>query len=199
LALTTLSAVQLYTGILTDAAKLSACIIRAESIMARHCGMASFTSATYTNEYHDGEGSPVLVLRNFPTTSSISLRLTDGTTSAAITTGYVVTSSTGEVELRDHPAVLWDLGYAMSDRPEFPDGRKNVVVTYRAGYATVPVDLAQAAIETAAFLFRNSTQTPGMQSETLGRYSYTRAAGGADLHAFLSERLGAWKRPGAYL
>jgi len=62
------------------------------------------------------------------------------------------------------------------DRTCWPGGRRHYRVTYTAGYEPdeVPGDIAQAALDLIADKYRYRGNE-GLQSETLGQYSYTRA------------------------
>ncbi len=71
------------------------------------------------------------------------------------------------------------------DGDDFPEGAQNVKVTYRAGYGeTAPADLKEGIVVLAAALY-GQIGKEGVQSETIGDYSYTLAS--------LKERA-----PGAY-
>lgn len=54
-----------------------------------------------------------------------------------------------------------------------------ILVEYDAGFdglSEIPADLAQACIELVQFAYSNKAENPSMQSESIGSYSYTRAA-----------------------
>ena len=56
----------------------------------------------------------------------------------------------------------------------FPSGFFPVFVEYDAGYATIPDDLEQVAIEVAADLYHERKQDRTVGSESLGDYNYSR-------------------------
>lgn len=58
-----------------------------------------------------------------------------------------------------------------------PRGFQNILVEYRAGFATVPADLDMLCQEMAATGFSLSKRDQSVQSETLGDYSYTLMSG----------------------
>lgn len=58
----------------------------------------------------------------------------------------------------------------------FPSGFFPVFVEYEAGFATIPDDLEQSAIEIAADLYRERKQDRTLGSESLGDYNYSRVA-----------------------
>lgn len=64
--------------------------------------------------------------------------------------------------------------------PGFSKGYENFRVTYTAGVAAtvdnVPADLQAACAELAKLTYQYRTVNPSLQSESLGSYSYTRAA-----------------------
>lgn len=60
-----------------------------------------------------------------------------------------------------------------------PETFAGILVEYDAGYdglTAIPADLAQACIELVQFAYSNKAENPTMQSESIGSYSYTRAA-----------------------
>lgn len=61
---------------------------------------------------------------------------------------------------------------------EFPAGFRSVLVAYNGGHETVPFDIEQACLETAASLYRDRKKDMGVTSESLGDYSYSVAATG---------------------
>lgn len=58
----------------------------------------------------------------------------------------------------------------------FPPGFQSVRVQYQGGYADTPDDLQQAVCELVQLAAAQQRLNPAMQSETLDRYSYSRAA-----------------------
>jgi len=61
---------------------------------------------------------------------------------------------------------------------EFPAQYRSVLVAYNGGHDTVPFDIEQACLETAASLYRDRKKDLGVTSESLGDYSYSVAASG---------------------
>jgi hypothetical protein len=107
-------------------------------------------------ETRDGTGGQLLTFANIPVTAVLSLTIdglvippaaADGTGFGA---GYTFTPT--ELALR---------GYVFTRRPQ------NTIVTYTAGYATTPPDIAQACIELVARHYRERTRI-GEVSKALG-------------------------------
>ena len=73
------------------------------------------------------------------------------------------------------------------------DRYRSVLIDYTAGYATIPTDVENAVISVAARLYRGRTRDPGVQSESLGGYSYSLRASG-DLDASEKAMLNAYRR-----
>ena len=73
-----------------------------------------------------------------------------------------------------------------------PNVAKSILIEYTAGYATVPDDIEQAAIEVASMLYRDRRRDGNLQSESLGDYSYSRATV-AEMNAKLDALLERWK------
>lgn len=113
------------------------------------------------NAVLSGSGHSELLLPQYPVVSLSSLAI-DGRavspSAAAGDGGYVVDRLAGVV---------------MLSGAAFPRGPANVAVAYRAGYETVPPDLAQAAIEQTAEAFEQSSAGQGR----LGQSARTLADG----------------------
>ena len=54
----------------------------------------------------------------------------------------------------------------------FPMRPQGVLIEYTGGYATVPYDIQQAALEVSSGIFRNRLRDPALNNESLGDYSY---------------------------
>lgn len=106
-------------------------------------------------EVRDGSGGQVLAFANIPVTAVLSLTI-DGLaippapSGDAFAAGYLFTRT--ELALR---------GYVFTRRLQ------NVVVTYTAGYAEAPPDIAQACVELVCQRYRERTRI-GEVSKTLG-------------------------------
>jgi hypothetical protein len=125
-------------GNTTDDVLLQSLLTRV-SITMQNWMNRNIPSATYT-ETRDGNGSDALVMPNKPITDVTSVIIGGKVipeSSDGIQNGYVF----GEWG-------IYLLGYS------FTQGRRNVKVTYVAGYNPLPFDLAQACIEQAAYQYR---------------------------------------------
>jgi hypothetical protein len=106
-------------------------------------------------EMRDGTGGQLLAFANIPVTAVLSLSI-DGLmippapTDGGFGAGYSFTPT--ELALR---------GYVFTRRPQ------NVIVTYTAGYAATPPDIAQACIELVCQRYRERTRI-GEMSKSLG-------------------------------
>jgi hypothetical protein len=106
-------------------------------------------------ELRDGTGGQLIVLANSPVTAILSLTI-DGLaippapTDGGFEAGYSFTPT--ELALR---------GYVFTRRPQ------NVIVTYTAGYALTPPDIAQACIELVCQRYRERSRI-GEVSKALG-------------------------------
>lgn len=103
-----------------------------------------FASTVYTDEYYDGSLRDQLLLRQYPviTFTSLSARDTsqnDNDFNTVDANQYFVDSNSGIIE-------------AVSG---FYGGFDRWKVTYTAGYATIPSDLAEAAATLAAYFVSN--------------------------------------------
>jgi hypothetical protein len=118
----------------------------------------TITAASYT-ETLDSNGKQKLMLKNYPVNSITSLVISDVTIPA-------FSSSTGTGYAYDSNGMLRVYGYA------FTLGCQNVVVTYNAGYATVPYDLEQVVISVLSRRYRERDRI-GHQSKSIGGETVT--------------------------
>ena len=143
-----------------------------------------FVNGTFTEDF-DGSDTDTYVVRNPPIESITSLNsmAQDGTLTVIDSTTYRHTSTTGEIRLDGSARGLvrarrGDVGLEFGHSSFFDEGFKNFRVVYVGGYDPdeIPFGLQQACLELAADFQRQSEGDPRMQSESLGDYSYTRAA-----------------------
>jgi hypothetical protein len=69
----------------------------------------------------------------------------------------------------------------------------SVLVAYNGGLSTVPYDIEQVCLEVAAQMYRDRKRDRGVQSESLGDYSYSLGQATAALDLIRS-RLGSRTR-----
>jgi Phage gp6-like head-tail connector protein len=137
----------------TDDALLSRLIGAASGFIQNWLGRR-IASADWL-EVRDGTGGQLLAFANIPVTAILSLSIDGLSISPApadggFGAGYTFTPT--ELALR---------GYVFTRRPQ------NVVVTYTAGYATTPPDIAQACIELVCQRYRERSRI-GEVSKSLG-------------------------------
>lgn len=70
---------------------------------------------------------------------------------------------------------------------------RSLLVDYTAGYATIPYDVEMATLSVSARLFRDRTRDPGLNSESLGGYSYSRR-GGSEISTEEARMLAPYRR-----
>ena len=76
---------------------------------------------------------------------------------------------------------------------EFPASPMSVLVAYNGGLSTVPYDIEQVCLEVAAQMYRDRKRDRGVQSESLGDYSYSLGSATAALD-LIRTRLGSRTR-----
>jgi hypothetical protein len=115
------------------------------------CGR-KFISTVYTNESYDGEGDKCLPLKQYPII----------TLSAASIDGVPLPiSDTTQFRAYMDEGYLW---YAPGFRAAFPLG---VLVTYTAGYATIPAGLQQACIEWCIIILEGRMKDAKVKQEEM--------------------------------
>ncbi len=219
--LTTVADVKTYLGITasTDDTLLGALLQAAELMLREWCNRKNGWITAAQSERFDGELANTLVLTYTPITVDPVITVTGyGSTSVTVNSDlYRVDVSEGIVVFRLSPIGAFQVGLPTqywplstspnrAPQPNFGAGNQTVLVTYTGGYANtaaVPLDLAQAAIEATAFLYRQRKYTLGLQSETLDRYSYTLAnSGNAPINTLRDDLvnglLGPYIRRGGY-
>ena len=152
--LTDLPTVKAWLGVTTTNfdTQLGGLITAVSSFVGAYLGR-QLLSASYQETYR-GNGQSVLLLRNFPITAVASVAFA----------GQTVTAAADPVALTS--GILFDdrslrlIGY------RFPVGLL-VLVSYTAGYATTPADVAQAAVELVGEAFRRRDRI-GLSSKSLG-------------------------------
>jgi len=119
---------------------ISQLITAASRAICAYCGRGQFTAQSYTDTY-DGAGKTWMLLRQWPVLSVTAIGLTQ---CGVITT--ITDPTTFQVEA-PIPAGGAQRLTLIAPHLYFPRGRGNVQITYQAGYAAVPSDVAQACIE----------------------------------------------------
>lgn len=150
-----------------------------------------FVNGSFT-ETLSGENYESIQLSNWPIESvtSVTTIAVDGSTDTVASTDYRFDPQTGVLSLLAAQTVLIhghtdrdgfatniggpSLGFGR--RPAFGRGVRNVQVVYVGGYDPdeIPENLQLACLILAASRYREGENDNGMQSETLGDYSYTR-------------------------
>lgn len=112
------------------------------------------------SDKYDGDGSDLLLLRDYPLVSITDLRIDDGTYEGAppptSSEDYALNSQSGLIKLKN--GVL------------FVKGFQNVHIIYTAGYTTAPETVKEAVLLYVGHLYRRqyADQKFGVQSETVG-------------------------------
>lgn len=149
-------------------AKLNGYINRATDLIEAYC-QRRFLSTVYSNELYSGNGTQFLPLRNYPVSTLTSLESMTGDFASPAWDSIDSSSYTLKTEGGKDQGIIYMIS-------RFHKGVDNFRVNYTAGYATqdaIPNDLREACIELVNYFFSRRRATPGVKSETLGRYSYT--------------------------
>jgi hypothetical protein len=149
---------------------ISQLITAASRAICAYCGRGQFTPETYTDTY-DGAGKTWMLLRQWPVLSVTAIALTQ----CGVTT-TVTDPTTFQLEA-PIPAGGAQRLTLVSPHLYFPRGRGNVQITYQAGYATVPPDVAQACIEAVgeAYQRRNRIGQTSVSSQGQTTVAFSQA------------------------
>lgn len=159
--LTTLASVKTYGGI-TDTTKdalLSALITAASAAVEQYIGRI-IQQQSYT-ALMDGNGAALLPLPQYPISAVSVVEINGVAVGANSTWGDGGFAHDGDRSL-----------YFPGEGRVFPVGKRNVKVTYTAGYASVPADLAQAVNELVLSDMKNRDHI-GWQSKSLAGETIT--------------------------
>lgn len=143
-----------------------------ESLMSDYLGVDSFATATYTDEPYSGEGDPNIQLRNWPVSDVSSVKVRMGSTTSTLGADSYTYSRRGQLHMEGSLAA-YQSAYAESCGPSWPDGFSNVLVTYTAGYATIPEGLKAIQFEMVDSMLSSAGRDPSLQSESIESYSYS--------------------------
>lgn len=165
--------------------------------LERQCGQL-FDEDTYTDDPHDGDGSPRLWLKNTPVTALTAVKLlnSDGSTTTLDSSSYRLVD--GEYLTRvDGSEAAWEPrspfdGYV---GPCFPKGDGNVLVSYTAGYADedAPDDLKALMYTLVAMGLDERGQNPVVQQRADGVVQRTRMSP-MDARQAKADLIRPWKR-----
>lgn len=126
---------QFKVELLDDDHRLLALLIAAEDYAKRFCG--TVLEAEAITEYHDGDGTDIVLLRNFPVNSITSVH-------DDVNRDYAAASLIAATEY-----MIESSGRLILENGVFNVGRQNVKVVYNAGYSVVPYDLKVAVCNIA--------------------------------------------------
>jgi len=152
-------------------------INQATDIIEGYCALAynhHFKSTVYTNEEYDGSGANTLSLKMRPVIIISSLQRRQTTQNEADwddidADSYFTDLNAGVIEYLSNQGLAWN-GYRVS---------------YTAGYATIPADLAEACVTLAAYLYENGAAGTSVKKKKEGQreleYFEVAATGGSSL------------------
>jgi hypothetical protein len=132
-------------------------ITRGSAQMLRWMSRDHLIATSYT-ENHDGNDALLIFPRNFPLIAVDSVMVNGVTIPAAsdqVSAGFVFDAR--KIMLRGGSAFYSVGPYSSQCQYRFTRGFQNVQLVYQAGYAVVPLDLQQAAIEGLAYVYRRRT------------------------------------------
>ena len=133
-------------------------ITRGSLQMLRWMNRDHIIATSYT-ENRDGSDALFILPRNFPLISVSSVMIDNIAVPAAtsqVAAGFVFDAR--KIMLRGGSSAFYSLApYNSQYQYRFTRGFQNVQLVYQAGYASVPADLQQAAIEGFAYVYRRRT------------------------------------------
>lgn len=166
-ALTNLSDVKESLGIASSDTSQDNLIIRkinqATLYIESYCGLSRdhhFAQTTYTDEEYDGTGNNTIVLRMRPVISVSSFQVRNTTENS-----NNWSDSETEFYFTDLPSGVMELNYRANS------SWNRYRLTYIAGYATIPTDLAEACATLASYYVDNSASGTAVKKKQEGQRS----------------------------
>lgn len=139
--------------------QLKSLINRSYKILEKYIGRV--VKSTQYTEYQDGDGTPQILLNQWPIISVTSIHSDVerdfGSDTEIEAANYLIYSDEGRIEL-------------YKDETIFPEGKQNVKVIYTAGYAEIPDDLEFASTLHIAGFFKKAGNE-GLLTKSLGGLS----------------------------
>jgi len=141
-----------------------------------------FSQANYDEFFDVEDAEDTLFLRNFPI-QSVAALTNDGTLVSA-----------GEMEIYPNEGMIKLADTLIRDRrgnpsPFFVEGKRTVVVTYNAGYTTIPAEIGSVVKNLVARTLGGAGSS-GLSGESIGNYRYTRnTQGDGTTGGFTSDEL----------
>lgn len=142
----------------------------------RYCNRR-FAETTYSEELYDGQNEKDLYLKNFPITELTSLYY------HWVDTDDILIPSGDYKVYANRGYIYYPWGFAK--------GRQNYLVNYKAGYTTIPNDLAWIC-NSLVTLWYNNPDNKGVKAERLGNYSITYSE--EDIPKEIKTKMNAWSK-----
>lgn len=151
----------------SEQAEIQALIEAASQLIEAYCGRV-FAAADYT-EKQDGAGREFIIIDNPPIISLSSVGFispSDGTTETVDDAYFDYKSEIGEIQ--------WKPSASSGSQYEgcFFEGFRNIVVSYRGGYETIPYPIQRATADLVKVMFDPSLNSQAIEKEKLGEYFY---------------------------
>lgn len=180
----------LATGITDDYLDI---LISASSVQIQGWLNRDLKSQDFT-EARDGEGDQTLFLPNSPVTKikQVDFLDNDGTVNVVMANGA---DDSLFFRLGDGGEIMFLINNP-SDFIRFPEGFKNVLVIYTAGFSTIPEDIQEGTAEQIVFLLQEGSDASNKSSEKLGDYSvsFDTSASGANFSKTAFQLLAKYKK-----
>lgn len=170
--MTSLANVKQYLGLTTsDDDALLTRLVTAMSEGIESCLNRVVTSASYT-ELRDGNGKDVMMFANIPATGVTSVKVN----------GLPIPLAPGITSY----GYRFDETLLMLNGATFDRGRRNIEITYTAGFTSTPKDLEQACIELVALRYKEKDRIGHVSKSLAGEtVSFITAAAPASVRSTL--------------
>lgn len=168
MAIITLSELKTFLGIsgTSEDAQLTPMVAMVNKYLVNYVDR-DIEETTYEDELYDGPGTVALTLRNYPIIE-VSSVMCNNIEVEEVSYEDRMDNGTDGYWIKDPElGILWRSGL-------WPRGRGIILISYTAGYETIPDDVKYAAYVAASYL-RRIQKKIGIISESLGSYAYSLA------------------------
>lgn len=142
-------------------------ITAVSTIIERYCNRI-FAQAIYTEEALNGTGINSLIIKNPPINSLTEITFVASTDETEVGTSFDISTEVGEIRWKSSSRIT--TGTTCTYQGFFPEGFRNILVTYSGGYSVIPTPIEKAAADMVMEGFSPAEEVSNMEAEKLGNY-----------------------------
>lgn len=156
----------------SEQAFIDGLIAVASEYIERKCNRV-FIATTYIDEIHDGQGWNSIFVSNPPINSLTDIEIIFSSTDTD-TTSEVFTADKFKFNIKTGDIRFKPGAFTSSGGHLFPDGFRNVEITYNGGFAEVPQPIQMLTADFVIQSFDPTESVEGIEKEKIGDYFYAK-------------------------